>query len=562
MVSYFISLVENCALLFMVVVILDLLELDQLKARRVLCELLIAMLLSCLGLVIMARSYEFAPGIYMDARSILLFAVGLFFGNIPTLVVLACTSIFRLLEGGAGVLPGIVLIFISVLVGRMTYRFYRGRLGQVSFLGLLLASSVVHLFLGYLFITAMLAQGAAWGELLCFLTVILPAFTLGAAALALFMSRRIRSRERREMLAAIGEEQRLLSSAVEQSPSSVVITDVRGHIEYVNPKFTELTGYSSNEALGRHTRIMNSGFLPKSTYAELWETIFAGKVWKGELHNKRKDGSLFWESASIAPFRGEDGEIKKFIAVKEDITERKDLESRLVEKTRKLEESNEVKSKFISMVSHELMTPLNHIIGPTEYILESIKDEDHKEMLKIVHAGGLRLKRIFNDMIFISDKCFSLEAFREEFVAPSAFLESCTRQVETDVGADVIVVRVNEALPNEIKIRPELVCRVIHHFVENSLKFAESEEVELSLEVEPGYLVFHVKDRGPGIPTELKKRIGELFEQLDMTMARRKDGLGLGLAVCKVMADLCGGRIDVENRPDGGSDFSLYYPVD
>ncbi len=125
------------------------------------------------------------------------------------------------------------------------------------------------------------------------------------------------------------EQLRRLSMAVEQSPVSVVITDITGRIEYVNPKFTEVTGYSSEEAIGQNPRILKSGDKPPSEYKKLWETITAGGEWRGEFHNKKKNGELYWESASISPIKDDKGNITHFIAVKEDITSLKEAREEL-----------------------------------------------------------------------------------------------------------------------------------------------------------------------------------------------------------------------------------------
>ncbi|MEI8233663.1 MAG: PAS domain S-box protein [Verrucomicrobiota bacterium] len=125
------------------------------------------------------------------------------------------------------------------------------------------------------------------------------------------------------------QQLRQLSRVVEQSPSAVVITDTKGDIQYVNPKFTEVTGYASAEVLGRNPRILKSGETLSEDYKALWETITAGCEWRGELHNKKKNGELFWESASICPITNEAGAITHFLAIKEDITERKRTEEAL-----------------------------------------------------------------------------------------------------------------------------------------------------------------------------------------------------------------------------------------
>lgn len=131
-------------------------------------------------------------------------------------------------------------------------------------------------------------------------------------------------------LAVQQEELNKLSRAVEQSPSIVVITDPGGTIEYVNPKFTEVTGFSREEAVGQNPRILKSGELAPEVYRQMWETIRGGGEWRGEFHNRRKDGSLYWAAASISAVRNEAGEITHFIGVQENVTQRKELEARLV----------------------------------------------------------------------------------------------------------------------------------------------------------------------------------------------------------------------------------------
>jgi two-component system, cell cycle sensor histidine kinase and response regulator CckA len=127
------------------------------------------------------------------------------------------------------------------------------------------------------------------------------------------------------------KELRKLSRAIEQSASTIIITDAQGYIEYANPRFTETSGYSLAEALGQHTRILKSGHTSREEYQRLWETITEGKEWRGEFQNKKKNNELYWESASISPIKKPDGVITHFVAVKEDITERKRAERALEE---------------------------------------------------------------------------------------------------------------------------------------------------------------------------------------------------------------------------------------
>jgi len=144
----------------------------------------------------------------------------------------------------------------------------------------------------------------------------------------------------------VDEELRKLFRAVEQSPVSIVITDVNGAIEYINPKFTELTGYSRDEAIGKNPRILKSGATPPDQYKQLWETIKAGREWNGEFQNKKKNGEIYFESALISPVTDESGRITHFLATKEDITNRKLAEEEIRQKVEELAISNEELTRF------------------------------------------------------------------------------------------------------------------------------------------------------------------------------------------------------------------------
>ncbi|MFA7270762.1 MAG: PAS domain S-box protein [Sterolibacterium sp.] len=140
-------------------------------------------------------------------------------------------------------------------------------------------------------------------------------------------------------LQQVGLKARKLAQAVKQSPAIVVITDVHGNIEYVNPKFTEVTGYTAEEALGRNPRLLKSGLTPPEVYRDLWAAILAGQAWQGELLNRKKSGELIWENTRISPLIGENGKISHFIAVKEDITQRKAAEVQMRKLSQAVEQS-------------------------------------------------------------------------------------------------------------------------------------------------------------------------------------------------------------------------------
>jgi PAS domain S-box-containing protein len=137
-------------------------------------------------------------------------------------------------------------------------------------------------------------------------------------------------------------ELRKLSEAVEHSPVTVMITDKNGTIEYVNPTFSGVTGYAAKEAIGQNPRFLQSGHLPRSFYQDLWDTILSGKTWQGEFLNRKKNGDEFWESTSISAIKNEDGDITHFVAVKQDVTERKHMEEEMRQNVEELERFNKL----------------------------------------------------------------------------------------------------------------------------------------------------------------------------------------------------------------------------
>ena len=195
-----------------------------------------------------------------------------------------------------------------------------------------------------------------------------------------------------------------LSTAIEQSASTIVITDIKGNIEYVNPKFTELTGYTADEAIGENPRILKSGIHPKEYYEEMWQTITAGKIWKGEFCNKTKQGDLYWEQVVITSITDENNNIINFLGVKEDITERKKIEETLRLSNRILEAS----SSHISVVGRDFKY---------KYVNNAYTKAHGLVASNIVgtHISDLLGEQIFEDSVKpLLNKCFAGEDIKYE----------------------------------------------------------------------------------------------------------------------------------------------------
>lgn len=161
---------------------------------------------------------------------------------------------------------------------------------------------------------------------------------------------------------------RLFQRIVDQSPLSILVTDLKGTIIYANQRFSSLTGYAMVELIGKNPRIVKSGYHSRFFYESLWNTVLSGNDWEGELLNKKKTGELYWERALITPIKDENGKIVRIIGIKEDITERKMMFEELIAAKEKAEQADRLKTAFLANISHEIRTPMNGIIGSAELL--------------------------------------------------------------------------------------------------------------------------------------------------------------------------------------------------
>lgn len=188
-------------------------------------------------------------------------------------------------------------------------------------------------------------------------------------------------------------ETKKLYIAVEQSANTIVITDIDGNIEYTNPKFTQITGYSAEEVLGKNSRILNSGAQPKKYYSKMWKTITQGKIWNGEFQNKTKTGKLFWEQLTITPIKNDEGEIINYLAVKEDITNRKQDDEKLIEATKKIKESEKVFRELYEKSGDAILIIKNGIFIDCNIAAVEMLEYNSKEQFLNVHPSKLSPKQ-------------------------------------------------------------------------------------------------------------------------------------------------------------------------
>jgi len=356
-----------------------------------------------------------------------------------------------------------------------------------------------------------------------------------------------------------------LNRAVEQSPAVVVITDKDGNITYVNPKFVQLTGYGYQEAIGKNPRILRSEEQPREFYKNLWDTILAGGQWRGEFHNKRKDGSLYWESASISPVKDSKGVITNFIAVKEDITERKRILEELKQKNTALEKLDQLKSDFVSMVSHELRTPLSITKEGISLVLDGVTGSINPKQGKILTTSKNnidRLARIINSLLDIS----KIESGRVELKKKNVDFRGLIKNVfaafENKAKEKGLELRIN--LPKEqgpdLYIDEDRIIQVFTNLIGNAIKFTERGHIDVSLAQKDEEVEFTISDTGIGIAAEDLPKVFNKFLQFGRAAGAGEKGTGLGLSIAKGLIELHRGRIWVESGPGKGTKFIFTLP--
>ena len=356
---------------------------------------------------------------------------------------------------------------------------------------------------------------------------------------------------------------RKLTVAVEQSANSIVIASPQGDIEYVNPYFCALTGYTADEAIGQNPRILNAEPGSSDKYRVLWETVLGGGRWTGEFLNRKKNGELFWEQATISPVLDEQGAITSLIAVKVDITALKYAEAEMRQAKELAEAASLAKSDFLANMSHEIRTPMNGVMGMTDLLLQgALTPEKEKLYLHAIKDSADSLMLIINDILDFS----KIEAgkFTLEKIPFSLrdTVERCMSglMVRAEEKGLTIVHRVDTEVPTCLIGDPGRLRQVLTNLVGNALKFCQQGDIAVDVElvsIEGDEVLVHVcvRDTGIGIAEEACQRIFNQFEQADSSTTRKFGGTGLGLAISKKLVELMDGKIWVESKLGVGSCF-------
>ncbi len=359
------------------------------------------------------------------------------------------------------------------------------------------------------------------------------------------------------------EDTRKLLRAIEQSPSIVTITDKKGLIEYVNPKFTEVTQYTLDEVQGRNPKFLKSGETPLQAYNQMWELICTGGEWRGEIHNRRKNGDLYWAAATLSGLRDPEGNIVNYLSVQEDITERKRLEAEVEMRNRELSESHTLAKmgQMASMIAHDLRNPLSSVKMSLQILSRSASGEEAKELGQIGQEQVLFMEDIITDMLDYSRP----SALKIDWISVDKFFESLVNMLSKRIDEYRVQVHLDvqpglPALPGDSNKLRQLFSNLIINALQATLDNPQDErmvdiQVGLQLDDDGTRLLVEIRDNGIGV---LGVDVARLFEPF---ITSRAKGTGLGLAIVKSITEQHGGSVSLGSMEDSGACARVLLPL-
>ncbi|NOX90340.1 MAG: response regulator, partial [Calditrichaeota bacterium] len=358
---------------------------------------------------------------------------------------------------------------------------------------------------------------------------------------------------------------RKLSKAMEQSPASILITDTEGNIEYVNPAFTKITGYTFEEVKGKNPRILNSGEMPPEVFEHLWKTVKNGKVWEGEIFNKKKNGETFWERIIISPITDDNNVITHFLAIEEDITEKKRLEKQLLQ-TQKME----AVGRLAGGIAHDFNNLLTVINGYSQLLLHTMPEDDpHRKKINQIYQAGEKAKNLTSQLLAFSRK----QMRQPEIINLNKLVTDLQTMLQSLIGEDIeIKVELSEDLWQIESDKHQLEQILFNISVNARQAMPEGGEFTILTEncvlnknfvtKHPGsntgpHVMLSISDTGVGMDKETMKHIFEPF----FTTKPVGQGTGLGLSMVYGIVKQNNGYIYVSSIPGKGSTFKIFFPA-
>lgn len=354
-------------------------------------------------------------------------------------------------------------------------------------------------------------------------------------------------------LLSIAKENEQLLFALHNS-ALVSITDNKGEIIFANETFCAISKYTEEELLGQNHRMLKSGKQPDGIFVGMWKAISLGKIWRGEVCNKAKDGSYYWVYATIIPIMNIDGAIDKYVGIRFNITPLKAAEERLKVQQSELKRSNLELQQFAYVASHDLQEPLRMVSSYTQLLERKYADQlddDANEYINYAVDGANRMQKLIKDLLDYSRISTKVQ--------PS--VEINCNQLLKDVQSNLSNAITDSEAKIEIEELPVLIgdesqlTRLFQNLIGNAIKFviAKSPEIKVSCVENENDWQFSIKDNGIGIDEKYSERIFVIFQRL--VGKEEFEGSGMGLAICKRIIERHDGKIWLESTPGEGTEF-------
>lgn len=359
----------------------------------------------------------------------------------------------------------------------------------------------------------------------------------------------------------------LAASVFEHATEGITITDAEQRILEVNPAFSQITGYSRTEALGKTPRILSSGRHDAAFYAAMWKSIRGEGQWRGDIWNRHKNGDVYPEQLSIVAVCDAAGKVANYIGIFADISE---LARKVTERTQELnqaksqaEAANRAKSDFLANMSHEIRTPMNAILGLARMGTKESPGSKSWELFRRIQDSGAYLLGIINEILDLS----KIEAGKLTIDPRHFHLGEVVASVRNHIAETAeqkglaLRVDVDENLPTYLVADSQRLQQILTNLLANAVKFTQHGHVSLTIQRDGGNMIFRVADTGIGMTPSQVSRLFAPFEQGDMSITRSFGGTGLGLAISRRLAQLMGGDISVTSETNCGSTFTVTIPM-
>lgn len=583
--SIIIGLLQNTAILLSFSMLYQNFWIKNERTKNIFTKILTGIILGALGIVIMYTPWTFVPGISFDTRSIMISISGLFFGLIPTTVLMIITSITRLIVGGDGQWMGISVIISSGLIGLLWRHLRPNWKLKNNHLELLSMGLVVHIVMSAC--TLFLPTDKI---LLTFEAIILPLifiYTPATMIIGLVMLKQYKNWQNRNAQIKLKETEQKLSQLLESGNIFSIILDNKGNIQFCNKFFRDSLGYNDEDIINKNwfenfipnenkefeIQLYNNGIISKNVIKQIQNEIIKKNsqiihvIWYNILLFSEKNECIGMASIGV--------DITKIIQYEKELkTINKTIESQNVEYKQmnielkiakeKAEESERLKSAFLANMSHEIRTPMNGILGFTELLKKAdLTSEQQKEYIKLIETSGARLLNIIDDIIKISKIESGIIDINKNDISINNLIDFNYNFFKYEAEKKGLSLSNFKSLthPDDyIKSDWEKINIILSNLIKNAIKFTNEGFIEFGYNTNQKDILFYVKDSGKGIKKDQIDIIFDRFRQGSESTTRGYEGAGLGLSIAKAYVQKLGGNIWVESTENIGSTFYFNIP--